>query len=108
MNKLRCHIHAYMKFYNLIDFEYIRECLSWYEGTVNIQRARSRRNVLKLVNAAALGTIHCSVDSMCVSKQWPCAAVFTLNIFSFIYLLHFCLLIACAVVIVLFLVCYRV
>ena len=50
INKSQCHIHAYLKFYDLIDFDYVRECLSWFEGVVNIQRARSRRNVLKYVS----------------------------------------------------------
>ena len=60
-----------------------------------------------LQHLSAPGTVHYSVETICVLKWWPWTAVYTLNIFCFIYLLHFCLLyglIACTVVIALLLV----
>jgi hypothetical protein len=43
------HLHAYLCFKCLLDCEDIRNCLSWFEGTVNVQNVKSKRNVLKYI-----------------------------------------------------------
>ena len=40
-NDKYCHVHAYLKFYELIDFNDVREVLSWFDGSVNVQGPRS-------------------------------------------------------------------
>jgi hypothetical protein len=46
-NKVR--LHAYLQFYNLLDVLDVRDCVSWFEGTINIQNVKSKRNVLKYI-----------------------------------------------------------
>lgn len=47
-NKANVHLHAYLKFYDLVTFEYVKECLP-VSVTINVQQAKSRRNVLKYI-----------------------------------------------------------
>jgi hypothetical protein len=46
VNKLK-HLHAYLQFYELLDVSEVRNCISWFEHTINIQNVKSKRNVLK-------------------------------------------------------------
>jgi hypothetical protein len=48
VNKVK-HLHAYLKFVNGVSFEYVRDCLSRFPGTANVQSVRSRRNVLRYI-----------------------------------------------------------
>lgn len=45
----RVHLHMYVEFKDLVSFDYVRDIFSWYEGTVNVQNVRSKRNVLKYI-----------------------------------------------------------
>ena len=37
-----CHLDAYLKLCDLCSLSDVRECLEWFEGTINIQSVRSR------------------------------------------------------------------
>lgn len=44
------HILAYLKFKSLYFLSEVRDCVSWFESSINVQPVRSRRNVLKYVS----------------------------------------------------------
>ena len=46
----KVHLHAYLKYTELLFLNEVREFLSWYGGTLNIQSVKSRRNVLKYIS----------------------------------------------------------
>jgi hypothetical protein len=43
------HIHAFLKFHVQCTCDFLREVLSFFEGTVNVQCCKSRRNVLRYI-----------------------------------------------------------
>lgn len=42
----KVHLHCYLEFYDLFKCVEVRECVSWFERTVNVESVKSKRNVL--------------------------------------------------------------
>jgi hypothetical protein len=43
------HLHAYLKFYELVDCDYVRNNLSFWPGTINVAVYKSRKTFLKYI-----------------------------------------------------------